>query len=238
MQVALTFDTDWAPDFVLEHVFEILESFDLPSTFFFTNQTGTKIPRSVEVGLHPDFRAASPQGQSTEEILDNMLNWFPDAVGIRSHRWYWDYGLYELLPERGVKYDSSVFLPLDSGVSPNIAYGPLVRFPVWWTDNLHLDRSLTLNAVDIPGFNGNGLKVMVFHPINVYLNMTRGVFQEDVSRFEPEAEWPRDELDALRSPGEGMETFFHTLCEWLKEHDVRCVRLSECLPMSPDNPAN
>jgi peptidoglycan/xylan/chitin deacetylase (PgdA/CDA1 family) len=62
MKVALTFDTDWAPDYVLEHVFEILLSFDLPATFFFTNQTGISVPGSVEVGLHPDFRNSSPQG--------------------------------------------------------------------------------------------------------------------------------------------------------------------------------
>jgi len=60
--------------------------------------------------------------------------------------------------------------------------------------------------------------------------MTRGVFQEDVSRFEPGAEWPRDKLDALRNREEGIETFFFTLCKWLKDDGVRAVKLSECLP--------
>jgi hypothetical protein len=230
MKVALTFDTDWAPDYVLEHVFEILQSFDLPATFFFTNQTDADVPESVEVGLHPDFRAASPQGRGTEEILDNMLDWFPNAIGVRNHRWYWDYGLYELLPECGVKYDSSLLLPLTPGLAPNVAYGSLARFPVWWTDNLHLDRCFPLNAVRIPGFEEDGLKVMIFHPINIYLNMTRGVFEQDVSRFEPRSDSPRRELDAMRNPGEGLQLFFNTLCQWLKEGDVDTVTLGECLP--------
>ncbi len=228
MKIALTFDADWAPDFVLQYAMEILSRYGFKSTFFFTNPIDFAIPPKVEIGIHPDFMGDSPQGKEDRDILSNLLDWFPEAKCARTHRLYWDYRLYELFPKYDLKFDSSLFLPFQSSLEPSSAYGPLVRMPVWWTDNLHVDRNLPLNSVTLPNFLDPGIKVLIFHPINIYLNIgSQGLFGQGLDRFCPRPPDRKADLDRQRNSDTGMETFLETLCRFLKANEIDPLKLSE-----------
>ncbi len=228
MTFALTFDADWAPDYVLEHVFSILKEHGVDATCFLTNPVDIDIPSNIEVGIHPDFRSSSPQGNDYDSIIDQMLKWFPNTQGVRNHRWYWDYSLYELFPSKGIGYDSSLFLPLHPGLLPIKAYGDLVRLPVWLTDNMHLDEGFDLDRVSIPGLDCDGLKIMIFHPTNVFLNLASlGSNKETIDLLDPLANPTREQLESWRNKGVGLETFLHELCSYLTSKGKKTLSLND-----------
>ncbi|NES79692.1 MULTISPECIES: hypothetical protein [unclassified Okeania] len=226
MTVALTFDTDWAPDFVLEYVCSILADYDLEATMFFTNKVGFDIPDFIETGIHPDFRTCGGVTPEAEKLINELLFDFPNTKGFRSHRMFWDYGLYDLLPKQGVIYDSSIFLPFHANLEINRAYGDLLRIPVWWTDNLHLERQLSLNSAEFLDLSEPGLKVLIFHPIHVYLNSShRDVYREKVQLLGDLRSLDISTLEPLRHQGVGIETLLKVICRKLKTTNVCSSKL-------------
>lgn len=226
MTVALTFDTDWAPDFVLEYVCNILADYDLEATMFFTNKVGFRIPEFIETAIHPDFRTCGGVIPEAEKRIDELLCDFPNTKGFRSHRMFWDYGLYDLLPKKGVLYDSSIFLPFHANLEINRAYGDLLRIPAWWTDNIHLERQLSLNSAEFLNVLEPGLKVLIFHPIHVYLNSSHtDADRERVQLPEDLRSLDRTTLEPLRYQGVGIETLLKVICRKLKTTNVCSSKL-------------
>lgn len=227
MEFALTFDTDWAPDFVLEYVMEILERYEAKSTFFFTNPIEFSVPDIVETGIHPDFLGDSSQGKTDQEVMGNLMDWFPTAKSVRTHRMYWDYRLFELFTNYGLKYDSSVLLPFQESLSPATSYGPLKRLPAWVTDNLIVDQGYSFNSIDLPKITSPGIKVILFHPINVYLNSSQKLYGESLARFTPRPPASRESLKVERCSGEGLETFLITLLEYFQANNIKPKTIRE-----------
>jgi len=55
----LTFDVDWCSDEVLSYTLDIVEKYDINSTFFITHQTALldrmRENPKIELGIHPNF---------------------------------------------------------------------------------------------------------------------------------------------------------------------------------------
>ena len=55
--LSLTFDIDWAPDFMVEEIINILETYSIKATFFATHDSKVlqklNFSKNYEVGLHP-----------------------------------------------------------------------------------------------------------------------------------------------------------------------------------------
>ena len=58
-KVFLTFDIDWASDFVLEYCIDLIESAQVKATFFVTHETPLlerlRENPNFELGIHPNF---------------------------------------------------------------------------------------------------------------------------------------------------------------------------------------
>src|SRR5262245_65973503 len=58
-RVHITFDVDWAPDFMIAHVLQILEPYPIGATFFATHETALLKEIGAqgrhEVGFHPNL---------------------------------------------------------------------------------------------------------------------------------------------------------------------------------------
>ncbi len=69
----ITIDTDWAPDFILSHVAEILSNKNIRCTWFVTNDSPyletLKKNDLFEIGIHPNFESNSTQGEDYEVLL-------------------------------------------------------------------------------------------------------------------------------------------------------------------------
>jgi len=205
--LALTFDTDWVPQFVMDHVWERLRARPVPATVFCTSAYKFPDDLELEAGLHPNFMPGSTHGASEDECLSHLRALYPQAKGSRSHRLFWHSGLRGRLMGHGIRYDASTFCPLQPHLEPWDLYG-FTKLPVWWGDGFHLLRGLGTARFAPPGLETPGLKILVFHPIHIYLNTAElertkaGLAGLDLPRATPR------ELEPWRNPGPGVATLF------------------------------
>jgi len=72
----LTFDCEWAPNFILEHVSNLLIESEVKSTWFVTNESAIieelKQNSLFELGIHPNFYPGSSQGEDSDSVLKNL----------------------------------------------------------------------------------------------------------------------------------------------------------------------
>lgn len=177
--VLITFDLDWAPDFMIDSVAKLLKDREVKSTWFVTHRSAAVDrlrgrPDLCELGIHPNFLPASSHGRTPAEVLTHCMNLVPDAVSMRSHGLAQSTPIYEqVLNQTPIKADVSLFLPRVSHLTPfeyRWAGRTLLRIPYFWEDDYEMFQQN-------PGWRlqpllaaGEGLKVFNFHPIHVYLN--------------------------------------------------------------------
>lgn len=82
MPVVLTFDIDWAPDFMIDFVAEGLTQRRVRATWFVTHASPAvewlrEHPDLFELGIHPNFAPGSTQGDSPEAVLRHCLRLEP-----------------------------------------------------------------------------------------------------------------------------------------------------------------
>ena len=174
-RIHITFDVDWAPDWMLQHLLRMLDRYpEVGCTFFATHETELLKRISQEgrheVGWHPNLGPGSSQGANTPEVLRALAKWYPDAVGCRFHVLGYSYrDLMKLAPAK-LRYDVSYLLYNASHLQP--AYHrdlDLTLIPYFWEDGIceNAGCEVSLNSVrlDTPG-----IKVLNFHPMNIYIN--------------------------------------------------------------------
>jgi hypothetical protein len=218
--VALTFDVDWAPDWMIARTAERLEARGIASTWFVTHATPALArlrarPDLFELGIHPNFLPGSTHGTTTAEVLDHVMAIVPEAVSARAHGMVCSSPLLGELRRR-VRIDSSTFLP-GATLGPvryATAAGELVRIPATWAD----DYEAALPAPDWRPRAG----VLLFHPVRVALNIAR---QEDYARLKPRlGALSAAEAAQLAGAGEGPASALDRLLETLADGEARRLR--------------
>ncbi|MBW2107103.1 MAG: hypothetical protein JRI36_00340 [Deltaproteobacteria bacterium] len=225
--IVLSFDSDWAPQFVIDYVAGKLEAAGVSATFFLTSPYVMHDRADIEIGIHPNFMSDSTQGNTENEVLTTLKRWHPSALGSRSHRFYWHSNLSDRLADSGILYDSSIFMPYQSFLMP-FKVGRIMRIPVWWSDGLHLLSEMPFRVSELPNLEKPGLKVFNFHPIHIYLN-TRSPngYREKVKMINPLFEADPEALLRLKENGFGIGTLFADLLEYVARQDDNSMRLKE-----------
>jgi hypothetical protein len=232
-ELALTLDVDWAPDFVIEAVADLIRAAGVRSTWFVTHDSPALVslrarPDLFELGIHPNFLPRSTQGGNVSEVLDHMMRLVPGAVSMRTHGGYQFSDLFvEVVTRTSIQADSSVFLPghedLRAFLLP-LAQGRLVRVPYYWEDDVemfHGRRSYTAREHLAPA----GLMVFNFHPIHVFLNGADGSAYAAAKALGPLAQLKESELRRFVSPGEGPATMLRQLLGLMREQpQTRFIR--------------
>lgn len=173
-QPVITLDCEWAPDFILEHVADVLIDKEVKSTWFVTNESSfideLKKNSLFELGLHPNFYPNSTQGQESDSVLKNLKKIVPHSKSIRTHRLFQSSPLLAKFQEYGIENDVSIFLPYTKNITPHYSkYLNLFRFPFFWEDDAEMVENSSWSTKDIR-LNVSGLKIYNFHPILIYLN--------------------------------------------------------------------
>jgi len=226
--VCLTFDHDWAPDYMVEHVLGLLARHGMTATFLATGASAPLVDTAEaaghEVGLHINLAANSTQGGSLDEIIARLRAVYPRAVGNRFHLLGHTYHSLTTLGAAGFAYDLSRLhfngawhLPAfhhDNGMTL-LAYS--------WEDGFNLgDGRLPIDrdAVDLAS---PGVKILNFHPINVFLNLAN---EREKRAFQRDAQAAGGQTEQLarahRKSGRGVETL---LCQLLDEFAQGGVRV-------------
>lgn len=176
--IVLTFDIDWASDAVIQFVLDELIEKQIKSTWFITHnfpllEKMKSRPDLFELGIHPNFLPGTTQGDTDDDILNNLLRILPQTELIRMHSVYQSGPLLsKIVKGTPIKIDSSIFLPEMSHiqiVTHLTPYGALKRVPVFWAD----DYELLKNETDWEPkkyFSVTGLKVFLFHPVHIAWN--------------------------------------------------------------------
>jgi hypothetical protein len=174
-EIVVTFDTDWAPDYVIDHAAKYLLKEKIKSTWFITHDSPA-IRRLmnhcdlIEVGLHPNFLQGTTQGIKPMDIIANLRTVAPMAVAIRTHGMVYSAYFARLFADLGFKIDSSVYLGGMPRIKPFITKyscgSKITRMPYFWTDDGELMKDVVEENPNYPP----GLKIFCFHPIHFMLN--------------------------------------------------------------------
>jgi hypothetical protein len=171
----ITLDVDWAPDFVLEHVANILTKKKIKATWFVTHDTPIwkKLEKNnlFELGWHPNFSENSSQGKNPDSVLTYLKNIIPNAKSIRTHSLVQSTHLLLKFHEYGIKNDVSLHLEKSPNLIPHHSkFLNLHRFPFFWGDGNEMIESKSNWSMNNPHYRVNGLKIFYFHPIHIFLN--------------------------------------------------------------------
>ncbi len=175
MAIHLTFDIDWAPDWSIYEVLDLLEKAQVKATFFCTHPT--KLNKEIlrlghNLGIHPNFLSGTTQGSTTYEIIEYLLGLAPNATCMRTHALVQSSPLLHeiFLSFPQLKYDFSLFtagLGLSKLIYWNFDGAEFWRINYQWEDDAcfwNPDYSWTNYQFESPHM------VMDFHPIHVSLN--------------------------------------------------------------------
>lgn len=226
--VILTADVDWAPDFVVEKIIDIIAQYGHKITIFATHDSEVlrQVPDFVQVGLHPDFTMRHNK-LPFDELMARMKEWYPDALGMRSHCDFFGNNIANLAVANGLIYDVSVFewnMPLCQGY---IDYNRMARFPYFWEDGIHLDMNFPLTWENVK-LATPGLKVMNVHPILIYLNCETDDDRRRVVRnYTDLTQVKRSDIDPFVRRERGIRDLWVELLENLKTNNVRTHLLSD-----------
>lgn len=230
----ICFDVDWAPDFVIDEVASLLRSFSVKSTWFTTHQSLSleklgKHKDLVEIGLHPNFLPGSTQGSTPEEIISNLQNMVPGAVSMRTHSLVWSARLLQiLLADSNLKADCSIFLPLMPGIWPFEHWLDgrcILRIPTFWSDDYQWQTPKPCWDLE-PLVQIEGLKVICFHPIHVYLNSAdENAYLNLKNNIDDLTKLNSNKAKRYIQEGKGTKTFFlDLLCYISKQEESFCIR--------------
>jgi hypothetical protein len=231
----LTFDVDWAADAAIDDVAELLIARGLKATWFVTHEGEAvdrlrRRPDLFELGVHPNFLPGSTHGATPEAVLEEVLRIVPEAVSFRPHSVVYSGRLLELIMTKTqLRIDSTFLLPGVEGIRPFVYRqfgGELTRVPFFWADDYELGQeSPDWNATRF--FALQGLKVLDFHPIHVWLNSGSAVrYQEMRSSGSAPSSMTSAEGERWRATGRGARTFLFEILDQIERSGqrTRCLR--------------
>lgn len=211
----ITLDNEWAPDFMLSFVANILSKKSIKATWFVTNDSSfletLKKNKLFEVGIHPNFASNSTQGEDPDSILDNLKKIVPEAKSSRSHSLFQSTHLFLKFDKHGIENDVSLFLPGIINSQPHyLKFANLYRFPFTWEDDIALLENDDLN---ISKYNLRGLQIFNFHPIHIYLNSNNLALYQKLKADIGIINLTEKNIKQYINKGEGVKTFFLRLLD-------------------------
>ncbi|MCT7473096.1 polysaccharide deacetylase WbmS family protein [Aliarcobacter cryaerophilus] len=183
--INLSFDIDFAPDYMITYLLDILDSYkDIKATFFITHNSKIidriRNNKNYELAIHPFDNAQSTQGKGLNNIIDNLLEVVPESIGNRFHRLEHSYNSFFILKNKNQFYDASLFrFNLPFAVPTYHEDINLVLIPYTFEDGTCGGMGHSMKLRDIDLFSP-GIKGISFHPLNLYLNCSDGTKRREL----------------------------------------------------------
>ena len=183
--IAISFDIDWSPDWIVDEVVNAAERCGVPLTLYCTDPATDRSGQSSslrgrystahELGLHPNFQDTADY----EGVWNSLFAHYPNAKGFRSHQGCTGFPIVQTGARRGLIYEASttvapVFVPPFHPYSRDLSDFTLV--PTAFMDHKafrHPDFKWGLDelafADELP--RADRLYVFCFHPNIVYYDL-------------------------------------------------------------------
>ena len=169
--IFLSFDIDWAPDFILKDLRNLLDETNASFMVTHDSQYTRELENIFSVGTHPNLRKGSSQGDDIFECIDfyksNNLSRFTIN---RFHVLGFAYPDVVALSQEGLKLDSSSLFLNHHFITPHYQEEiDVISAPYFWEDGMRLNNRTSYDDSFID-FECPGLKIFDFHPIDIFLN--------------------------------------------------------------------
>lgn len=224
----ITFDVDWAPDFILEDIAEMLNEYDIKTTWFFTHKSNIikkfRKNKNFELGIHPNFLANSTQGKNPHDILTNLKKIIPNAESIRTHSLFQASTILSTYKNFGLKQDVSIFLYKSKNIEPHLIPAfELYRIPYYWEDDCEMCEKKP-NWKFSPANNESGLRIYNFHPIHVALNSKNLDNYQKLKNKIGLHNLDENNIKQFVNIGKGTRTMLFQLITYLKTQDSLLIK--------------
>ena len=222
---AVTLDIDWAPDFIINEVAGRLLEKKVKATWFVTHKSPAldmlrHHPDLFELGIHPNFKAGSSHGSTTEQVFEFFQDLVPEAVSVRSHGLIQSDYLWRYLVEfTNIKVDCTTYLAHAQYLVPTEFFWKgkkLVRAPFFYQDNIEMEHPRPVWRADKLLDQTPGVKIMNFHPIYIYLNAhsMRG-YERIAAKAKPFQTATEADVNTEIEKSEGAGTMFNSVLDHL-----------------------
>lgn len=205
-----TSDLDWVTEEMIKNCFDVQHK--VPLTPFVTHPShliDITYPKNKKryVGVHPNFRSDSTQGNNPEEVLQYIRKLQPFSKFYRCHGFYEDTNISRMLFKAGYRFNSNLALHLQDRIIPLKHQSGSLCFPVFLEDDYLLQNG-PMKFYDLePHLTTPGLKIFNFHPVHIHLNTPNMKYYELAKRtgtFKP-------------FQGEGIRTILEEIIDFV--HD-------------------
>lgn len=186
-RVAFTIDIDWAGDEVCQYALDLFRHHDIKCTIFATHDSVVlkNLDKNLfELGIHPNFLPllqGNAATKSIENTLQNLLDIFPDAKGVRSHSLVQSGGMFDDFKKIGLEYSSNQYLAYWDNIKPYKLWNGLIEVPFNWCDDGHFlynfPFSNSMLSLKAP------LNIFCFHPIHIFLNTHEQLLYEQARPY-------------------------------------------------------
>lgn len=217
---AITFDIDWAPDFMIRECMDICAEGGVRASFYATHPTPILAeidadPR-FELGIHPNFLPGSSHGKTYDEVMSYCMALAPRATSMRTHSLYQDSRMFAHITHAfpQIKVDASLFLmghPNLQRVDLHLGEGKSIhRLPFYWEDDSFAEMPQS-DWAKAP-VTTTGLNIFAFHPVHVALNTSRMTTYETMRAKRPSIQsWTQEFTAEYVNQAKGARTFLRDL---------------------------
>jgi len=222
----LTFDTDWAPDYMIDYISDKLKKLKIKSTWFITHNSPAiqRLQNNslVEVGIHPNFLNNSTQGNNINEILKNLKKIVPDAKSIRTHGLLQSTEILLKFHKYGIENDVSILLDNQPFLGMHYSkYFKIKRFPYYWEDDVEITYKHNWEDAE-KHFLVSGLKIFDFHPVHIFLN-SNSLNNYNKLKIHGYPEVKENEIQKYKNNTTGINTFFENLIKRLTNKKTHTI---------------
>ncbi len=226
--LAFTCDIDWAPDEVIADTLNLFELFGVKCTFFSTHhsfelaKSDTKL---FEIGIHPDFHPLlrGSYSKSYDDILDEILEIHPQAVGVRTHTMMQSIPILQKFAEKNLVYEANTFMPYQYGLKAFKLWNNLVRIPFNWEDDVHWAYGYSFEDARID-IHTDDLVIFDFHPVHIYLNTENKYRYNEAKNFLKD---PKMLLSYRNNEVPGTRDLLLNLLKICKEKEIATHKLKD-----------
>lgn len=227
--IAFTVDIDWACEAVIEDTLQFFEDYQVKCTLFVTHPSEVirRCNRELfEIAIHPNFNPLlqGKSEKSVDQILDELLGWYPEAKGVRSHSLADGSFLLYKFAEKKLLYDANLLMPYQENIKPFKYMTGSLRIPYNWEDDVHWTYGHSFDNPVIK-LTPESYNVLDFHPIHIFLNSENDNRYQLAKPFNQDAE----KLLSLRnkSTTKGARDFLIYLLEYVKTASLISKKLIE-----------
>lgn len=209
--IIVTLDIDWACESAIEETLSFMQDHGISPAVFTTHrseQLEAFMPK-IEVGLHPFFDPNSSHGSSIKEVASHILELPHNLKAFRCHRFSVCNASKAAMAEAGMLISSNVCTDLEIVPPFRDRFG-FLEVPIFMEDGGYLYRKhpLEMNAPLEKAILGNGVKVILIHPMHFCLNTPDFSYMSRIKQSLSREAWKnmsRKTLNELRWKGRGIK---------------------------------